>query len=554
MMLAKSKNERQLVTLLVRPIVSEIVPDEQEEFEELVEDYFKRSRGSDLTLGSGFDLWPDMFYVLLFTTHVLSILTKKAAQRSALWLKWIVRRQVLAAWKENAEQLRDPFSPRDTRRRRKSLPGVSREDIDAAVALGRTFLIERARSEDFKKHNLDKLVDLTRARLLNILMFEPFDLALRVTTRVQDAQTHLDFELHSPNWAADFHLVRFPGHAFKGKPESLYQRISEAMSAPHPVDELTDLGRELYRELFPQELRAAYRSLPKHVRTLQITSDEPWIPWELVKPYDDTDEQTVVDDDFLCMRFQMTRWLAANHGPPMVIEPGGVLALDAGQAWSDAPLSHSSEECRTVADLASRHPEWTQITTPSLTVKSIADLLGEGAALIHFVARGHFDEEHPDDSAIILSEQEDQMLRPRHLEGPPRRGIRQRRPLVFLHVQESARLGWSLSGLAGWPARWVKDCSCGALVAPSWEVDRELALLFARSFYSALEEGRSISSAMLEARSCLRSQAPESSMWLRYVTYAHPNARLLPGTRLQAASERRQCADVPRTNRAPGSP
>jgi hypothetical protein len=79
---------------------------------------------------------------------------------------------------------------------------------------------------------------------------------------------------------------------------------------------LRAIGEQLYRELFPLELRRAYRdlcSLP--VRSLQITSDEPWIPWELVRPYDDDDPDRIVDDDFLCARFELTRWLAGRSGP-----------------------------------------------------------------------------------------------------------------------------------------------------------------------------------------------------------------------------------------------
>lgn len=52
------------------------------------------------------------------------------------------------------------------------------------------------------------------------------------------------------------------------------------------------------------------------------------------------------------------------------------------------------------------------------------------------------------------------------------------------------RQGWSLSQLGGWTDRWVRVCGCGAFVAPLWPVRDSLALEFAKSFYSALLDGK----------------------------------------------------------------
>ncbi len=35
----------------------------------------------------------------------------------------------------------------------------------------------------------------------------------------------------------------------------------------------------------------------------------PWIPWELIKPYDDEAGQPLIDHDFLCLRFDLARWV-----------------------------------------------------------------------------------------------------------------------------------------------------------------------------------------------------------------------------------------------------
>jgi hypothetical protein len=95
---------------------------------------------------------------------------------------------------------------------------------------------------------------------------------------------------------------------------------------------LRALGEELYRDLFPPQLRRAYRDLSRSpVRSVQITSDEPWIPWELLRPYDDDDPHHIIDDDFLCARFELTRWLAGRSGPAGAITIRRLACLAAAQ-------------------------------------------------------------------------------------------------------------------------------------------------------------------------------------------------------------------------------
>src|SRR5690606_1263884 len=90
------------------------------------------------------------------------------------------------------------------------------------------------------------------------------------------------------------------------------------------VGDIAAIGQQLYKELFPPELQHELwtRILPKRrdanhpdgiISTLLITSDEPWIPWEMIKPYrvdpDTGSEQSV---GFLAELFQVTRWLSGR--------------------------------------------------------------------------------------------------------------------------------------------------------------------------------------------------------------------------------------------------
>ncbi|HEX7788599.1 MAG TPA: hypothetical protein VF653_20435, partial [Methylomirabilota bacterium] len=58
----------------------------------------------------------------------------------------------------------------------------------------------------------------------------------------------------------------------------------------------------------------------------------------------------------------------------------------------------------------------------------------------------------------------------------------------------------------------------------------DLALAFARAYYTRLERGRTFAEAVRAARRALRRIDPDHPSWLAFVLYAHPNGRLLLGS------------------------
>ncbi|MEZ4635191.1 MAG: hypothetical protein R2856_09520 [Caldilineaceae bacterium] len=95
--------------------------------------------------------------------------------------------------------------------------------------------------------------------------------------------------------------------------------------------QLRRMGENLYLDVIPEELRRKYWDLVDLrqqgvIRSLLITSDEPWIPWELVKPYDaDTDRE----DDFWAGSWQLCRWLTGPApADPVQIKAARLIAPD----------------------------------------------------------------------------------------------------------------------------------------------------------------------------------------------------------------------------------
>ncbi len=527
-MITKRREGRELVALLAKPIIGVVAPEEEEYFDDLTEDFFARSRAPDRTLGAGLELWPDLFYILLFVGHTLDFLLHRLQARADGKRRRRVKKALLRAFEARATDLLGRPAAGGRRKKRHDLPELDAGDVEAALSFVDEHLSEIAGDSGFARKNWE----LTRDPLYALLtgLREPVDLDLIVETTTENGETTLRYTLHSPSGEAKLHFARdIQKVVFKSDPSRLFERAREihreARSSPERANrELAALGRELYSRLFPSRMRDEYRRFRSSVRSIQITSDEPWIPWELIKPYDDSDPDRIIDDDFLCLRFELTRWLGERPAPR--IELSALAAIDVGQAGGGEPMDLSGEECALVAAVAQRHSGVRDLNPPSPGTAALESLLRDRSlGLLHLVGHGSFDASDPDASKLLLSEAGNDIFRPRHLHGPLKTAIRRGRPLVFFDSPESARQGWS-TDLAGWPARWVRDCRCGAFIGLEWEVDRPSALEFARVFYRRLEHGDTLGAATRKARKRLWELDPGNPSWSAFRVYAHANGRL----------------------------
>jgi len=359
----------------------------------------------------------------------------------------------------------------------------------------------------------------------------PADLELLVQTQRERSQTRLSYTLHSPRGVVPFVHQQIEGPAFAGSPEDLHgsliyqiEKLAEGREADGTLvldkdveRHLVGLGRDLWDRLFNEEMRLAYRRFRSATRTLLIISNEPWIPWEMIKPYDD-DGENPLDDKFLAEQFELTRWLAGKRIAADVLTVRQ-LAFVAGD------LPFASDEAKLVGGLADPQAGLQDISPASPSVEVLVDLLEKGGVgLLHFAAHGTFDPALPDQAGIPLAD--GSVFRPSHLHGPTQTQISKDRPLVFLNVCSSGRQAWSWTGLGGWADRWVRVCGCGAFIGPLWAVSDSAAFRFSLHLYSALDRGESLGRAAQEARRAVREAAVGDPSWLAYTVYGHPNARV----------------------------
>lgn len=168
----------------------------------------------------------------------------------------------------------------------------------------------------------------------------PPDLELRIMLSA-DHRT-LDYMLHSPR-SSDYHFKTVGSKSLRDDPLTFMQPIFNQLSdlarksvTTRSADEtrranqqLTAIGVQLYDQLFSEELKREYsRVLRKRYRgkSLLITTDDPWIPWELVTPQDPGEDAAWDEptDPPLCETFRLSRWVAGRGAPDQLKLAQGV--------------------------------------------------------------------------------------------------------------------------------------------------------------------------------------------------------------------------------------
>ena len=359
------------------------------------------------------------------------------------------------------------------------------------------------------------------------------DVELRIV-RDADGRT-LHFHLHSQKAPAldgrgagsiVFSDLSSPGHFFERLVERLSSLAARAGAdlpgdeALRMEDEVADIGVELYEQLFPEPLRQVYWELKALrdagvVRNLLIVSDEPWIPWELVKPYDVVEGRDV-EDDHLAAAWQMSRWLSGAAVPS---------DLDIRTARLVVPmfdLDFVWKEIEYFDSLAARQIE---VAPPISTRAEFLEAAEKGGEqLYHFATHANFNEAFVDESPIVL---QGDPLFPSDLTRRRAQGMRREKPLVFLNTCHGARVGFNLTGLGGWAQRLVDQLGVTAFVGALWEVNDELASRFAQAFYEELWAGKTLGEAFHSARQQVRAMQSGNPTWLAYTLYGDPNSRIV---------------------------
>jgi len=349
----------------------------------------------------------------------------------------------------------------------------------------------------------------------------PPDIDLTIETDPNNPRK-LWFTLHSEIEDLNFHHTRVGEVTLTEAPavklQAFYEELSTLADEGGGEDgpsRIAKLGIWLWEEAFSQQLRDAYWTIRDKAKTVQITSDEPWIPWEMVKPYRFNAANQREDEPHLCETFVVARWLRGASPAAKLT----VTTLRPVIASAD-DLDAVTGELKYLAKI-DKVRKGVSAGEPYDSRRQVIDLLENGNfSILHFATHGAFDASLPGNSTITLVDGD---LRPSDV--IVRFGDERPRPLVFINACEGARGGYGLTGLGGWASCLVK-ARVAALIGAAWEVNDKLALLFAKAFYEALlKDGKTFGESFVDAREAIRKKDPANSTWLAYVLYADPLAR-----------------------------
>jgi hypothetical protein len=268
-------------------------------------------------------------------------------------------------------------------------------------------------------------------------------------------------------------------------------------------------GARLFEVFLPEALQKILRKLSGKVDELIVVSNDPWIPWELLKFPGDGREHA----PFLSEAFALTRWIPGDAPTAtfplrrMAVVRSARARLERSKKERDDLLGRAESGRRRIDEIPAEYEPLTD------------EMAGGHRDGWHFIGHGDTSRYGAEWWQILLDDWE---LTPEDLSEEVAQ-LGSAHPLVFLNACHTGGNAPGLVGLGGWAARFL-EVGAGAFLGPQWAVRDEVAVEFAREFYDRFLGGAPLGHAVRAARLALRRRFPGDPAWLAYTLYGHPLA------------------------------
>ncbi len=322
---------------------------------------------------------------------------------------------------------------------------------------------------------------------------------------------------------------------------ALYRRIEEMWGDTRDkVDEFARKiraeGGTLWDELIPAPIQRLLWQNRDSIGFIQVYSDEPFIPWELIH-MKQPGKRTLPKESLFLAELGLVRWILSDDESVCTRAPGR-LRIESGKVHAiipEYPPASGWQLTSTLAEMDMLTATFGAATRTEATFDAVVELLSDGGFdLLHYAGHGVGDSANIGDEALVLSVarngarwEPDSKLGPVDVsnsaslaESP----CDDFRPIVFLNCCETGRAGYTLTSVGGLASSFLK-AGAGVIVSPLWSVDDVAAAEFSASFYSALKAGETLASAARTARAKIRDSGDQT--WLAYTIYGEPSATLV---------------------------
>lgn len=312
---------------------------------------------------------------------------------------------------------------------------------------------------------------------------------------------------------------------------ALYEKIEDRwISTNNDVEAFTEelraFGGALYDELFPKSLQQFLWKYRERLKSIQVISDEPFIPWELVH-LKDPDERGLPDETLFMGQMGVVRWLGAAGWPPseLKIRDGRAHYVIPHYPHPDYKLPEAEEEAKFLEEKFKAAKVEPQINPVRELLKRAGSL-----DLLHFACHGTAEMDNKSEARLLLegriergqyikefmtAEEAGQYMRLKRTDAPP---------MIVLNACQAGRAGYKLTGIGGFAQAFLLG-GAGVFVGTLWSVGDTPARTFTETLYTELlDKQATLAEATINAREAARLAG--DATWLAYVVYGYPYLKL----------------------------
>lgn len=296
------------------------------------------------------------------------------------------------------------------------------------------------------------------------------------------------------------------------------------------TQQMTELGRVLFENIFPQRLRDALKVQGSFYIEIGVDETLDEFPLELT---------CLENDEFLCLKHRVGRYIVRHQFTeklPASSKLNRALLIAVPKVAGRNELRSVEPEARKVKELLERMLGAKNVIcigncigglpeTPS----NLTNVLKKGSfEVVHFCGHGYYDRENEADSGLVMlnSEQSPDISPVYNLNAIKTNVGRSPPILCFINACESAQAA-EVTGPAGIAHAFLDTGTC--LLGSRSKVHDSAAVAFATEFYETLVTGQksfgeSVWSARNKCRDACKDMPEAKFDWASYIFYGDPRA------------------------------